>query len=525
MKMNFARLTAQIARIHGDREALVNTERGRRYTARDLHLLSNRIVNMMRERLRLGRGDSYLCILENDSLSLLQTWTALKGEATAIWTNFRDSASEHLWQIEFVRPKVVFLENALLDRYYTTLRERSVAIVCMDPLAIPRDGVRCFWDLTEGISDADPGIESDIHRDTLIMRFTGGTTARGKCAKYTIDNWLACQDSFFTSSEQLFDTETRLLVMAPISHGSGLGLLATYMAGGCTVTQNLPDLKTWCRNIEAERATGSTLIPTLLYRLLEMEESTAHDLSSLRTIFYGAAPMSPAKLTLLQERFGNIFVQMYGSTECLQAVAMLAKEDHVAGDGEAPGHLASAGRIVPGVEVMIVDEKGREVEDGERGEIWIRGRSTISGYYSNPEATAEEFAGGFWKSGDLGYRDADGFLYIVDRKKDMIITGGFNVYAVEVENALNSHPSVTMSAVVGIPHDQWGEAVHAEVIVKSGSHIRADELIDYAKSHLGAYKAPKSVTFVDDLPITPAQKVLRRAVREKYWANQTRRVS
>ena len=524
MKMNFARLTAQVARAYGDREALVNVERARRYTARELHLLSNRIVNMMRDRLQLRRGDRYMCILENDNLSLLHAWTVLKGEAAAAWTNFRDSTDEHFRQIDFLEPKVVFLENVLLDRFQSTLRDRSITIVCMDPLAEPRDGVLCFWDLLEGVADTDPGVESDIQQDILLYRFTGGTTGLGKCAQYTIDNWLACGDSFYTTPDRLMDRETRNAVMAPISHGSGIGLLAIYFRGGCTVTQNLPDLKLWCRVIEAERISSSSLIPTLLYRLLELGDASAHDLSTLQTVFYGAAPMSPSKLAQLQARFGNIFVQIYGSTECLQAVAMLDTADHVAGDGEAPGHLASAGRVVPGVEVAVVDEDGRELSDGERGEIWIRGRSTISGYYRNPESTATEFADGFWKSGDIGFRDADGFLYIVDRKKDMIITGGFNVYAVEVENALNSHPLVVMSAVVGIPHQEWGEAVHAEVILKDGARTCAEEMIEHVKAHLGAYKAPKSVTFVADLPLTPAQKVLRRAVRDKYWTGQTRRV-
>jgi len=524
MKMNIARLTAQAARIHGDREALVNVERGRRYCARDLHLLSNRIVNMMRERLGLTRGDRYFCILENDNLSLLHTWTALKGEATAVWTNYRDKAEEHIFQIGFLKPKAVFIENELLDRYYPALREQDIAIICMDPPPAPRPGVRYFWDLLEGVSDADPGIESDIYTDTPLIRFTGGTTGRGKAAEYSIDNWLACGDAFFAMPEPLITRDTRALLMPPISHGAAMSLFATFMQGGCIITQNAPDLKTWRRNVEAERATHSVLIPTLLYRLLEMEEADKHDLSSLRILYYGAAPMSPSKLAELHDRFGRIFVQVYGSTECLLFASFLSRADHVINADGSPGKLASAGRITTCAEVRIVDDNGADVADGERGEIWIRSRATIRGYWGNPEATAQEFHDGFWKSGDIGYRDADGYLFLVDRKKDMIITCGFNVYAIEVENALNSHPAVVMSAVVGIPHDKWGEAVHAEVILKTGAKASAADLIDYVKSRLGSYKAPKSIAFVADLPITPAQKILRRAVRDKYWADRARRV-
>lgn len=525
MKMNVARLTAQVARIHGDREALVNIERGRRFTIRELDCLGNRIVNMMRDRLDLRRQDRYLCILDNDNLALMHAWTALKGEAAGTWANYRDTVDEHLWQLDFIAPKAVFIENALLDRYYPALRERGVDIVCMDPLTAPLEGVRCFWDLLEGVSAADPGIESDIHNDPLVMRFTGGTTGRSRCAQYTIDNWLALNDAFLSSSEPLFEAGTRILLMAPISHGSGLGLLPTFLRGGCVVTQNVPDLKAWRRNVEAERITASLLVPTLLYRLLETEDGTAHDLSTLKTVFYGAAPMSPAKLRLLQARFGNVFVQIYGSTECIQPAGLLQKSDHV-GDGEAAAaRLGSAGRTCGGVEIMIVDETGQEVADGEHGEIWMRGRGTILGYWGNAEASAADFQDGFWKSGDIGYRDAEGYLFIVDRKKDMMISGGFNVYAVEVENALNTHPAVLMSAVVGIPHEEWGEAVHAEVVLRAGEVVAELDLIAHVKALLSPYKTPKSITFVTELPLTPVQKVLRRAVRAKYWSGATRGVN
>jgi acyl-CoA synthetase (AMP-forming)/AMP-acid ligase II len=205
-------------------------------------------------------------------------------------------------------------------------------------------------------------------------------------------------------------------------------------------------------------------------------------------------------------------------------VAMLMKSDHVCGKDGAPGHLASAGRVASGLDLRIVDDAGREVADDETGEIWIRGRGTISGYYGSPEITATEFADGFWKSGDLGYRDAEGFIYIVDRKKDIVITGGFNVYAIEVENAINAHPEVVMSVVVGVPHAEWGEAVHAEVVVHAGATVTAEQLMQFVKGRIGAFKAPKSIAFVKELPLSPVQKVLRRVVRDKYWQGQARRV-
>jgi acyl-CoA synthetase (AMP-forming)/AMP-acid ligase II len=266
-------------------------------------------------------------------------------------------------------------------------------------------------------------------------------------------------------------------------------------------------------------------VPTLLYRLLDLEEARNHDLSSLQTIFYGAAPMSPDKLKLLRARFGSIFLQAYAATESALAVGILDKTDHEISADEDTKRLSSAGRPGPGVEVMIADEEGHELPLAEMGELWLRTRGTIRGYYKNPEGTASEFANGFWKSGDLGYMDPEGYFYIVDRKKDMIISGGFNVYAIEVEAAINSHPGVTMSAVVGVPHEEWGEIVHAEVILKSEAQVTAEELIAHVKGRIGSYKAPKSIVIVSELPVSVVGKVLRRTVREKYWKDRERRVS
>ncbi|MFD1555020.1 class I adenylate-forming enzyme family protein [Paraburkholderia silviterrae] len=521
MKTNFARLFGNLVLRFGDREALVNIERNRRYTYREFHSLTNRIVNMMRDRLALGRGDIWLCLLENDNMALLHFWTALKGEAAGAYTNFRDSFEEHCRQAEYIRPKVVFVETALLERYFEPLRALGATVVCMDPPPVQREGLHYFWDLLEGVPDHDPGVESDAEHDILVYRFTGGTTGAGKCAQYSMDNWLACRDTMFMEADQWQLPDTRMLHMAPISHGSGFGVLSTLFRGGCTVTQNLPDLALMCRNIEAEKITMTLLLPTLIYRLLEMPEAARFDLSSLRTIAYGGAPMSPAKLRLAQQRFGNIFMQFYGATESLQSVGILGKADHLSATDK---QLGSAGRLQPGVEVRFVGENGTDQPPGSIGEIWVRSRGVISGYYRNPEATAAEFEDGFWKSGDLGYVDEQGFVYLVDRKKDMIITGGFNVYAVEVEAALSAHPAVSMAAAVGVPHEEWGEAVHAEVRLKEGEQVSAEALIEFVKAKLGRFKAPKSIVFVDALPISVVGKVLRRQVREKYWQGKDRSI-
>jgi acyl-CoA synthetase (AMP-forming)/AMP-acid ligase II len=205
-------------------------------------------------------------------------------------------------------------------------------------------------------------------------------------------------------------------------------------------------------------------------------------------------------------------------------VSALSKADHIVDTDADRKRLGSAGRITPGVELIISDPDGNALPPGETGEIRLRTRATINGYYNNPESTAAEFQDGFWSSGDLAYRDEDGYLFIVDRKKDMIITGGFNVYAVEVEAALSEHEAVLMSAVVGIPHHEWGEAVHAEVMLREGADVSEDALIAHAKAKLGSYKAPKSVRFVAELPLSSVGKVLRRQVRRPYWEGRERQI-
>ncbi|MDE1947031.1 MAG: AMP-binding protein [Burkholderiales bacterium] len=524
MKLNFCRVMRQLALRHGDREAIVNVERNRRYSFAEYHRLTNRVANALRGALGVARGDRFMMILENDNLCLLQFPTFFKQEGTAALTNLRDSAEEHRRQIELIRPKVVFIESRLLASHLAMLREQGCGVVAMDPLESPVDGVLAFWDLVAAASDEDNEVALDQHDHTVLLRFIGGTTGRGKCAMYSVDNMMGSRDGAYVNPELGFDGRTRFLHVAPLSHGTQLGFYPSFFVGGTNLTLNALDLELWSRTAEAERVTHSFLVPTALYRLLDLQKAAARNFSSLRTLLYGAAPMSPTRLNELVECFGPIFAQGYASTEAAMFVSVLDQSEHRADSPKALQRLSSAGRVTPGVEVFVTDGAGRQLPPGRTGEIRIRCRSLIQGYYANPESTAAEFEDGAWKSGDLGYLDDDGFLYIVDRLKDMIISGGFNVYAVEVEAALAAHPAVLMSAVVGVPHADWGEAVHAEVVLRQGASAGPEELAALVKARLGSHKAPKTIRFVDALPLSAVGKVLRRQVREKYWHDFRRQV-
>lgn len=525
MKLNFCRVMRHMTYRYGDREAIVNVERGRRYSLRAYHLLTNRIANALRGRLGVGPGDRFALILENDNLALLHLPALLKQEGTAVMTNLRDSLEEHRRQVEFTQSKVAFVENRLLDSYLPMLQAAGCTVVAMDPLDEATPGLLDFWDLVEAASDADNEVALDQYAHSVMMRFTGGTTGLGKCAIYSPDTLMGCRDGAYIHPELGFDSSTRMLHVAPLSHGTQTMFHPTFFAGGANITMNALDLEGWMNVAEAERVTHSFLVPTALYRLLELQRARPRNLTSLRTVIYGAAPMSPAKLRDLLAKFGPIFVQCYGSTEAAMIVSLLGKSDHLAEGDAAAGRLSSAGRVTPGVEVFIADDHGNELPCGQVGEICIRCRSVAHGYYGNPEGTAAEFADDVWRSGDVGFLDAEGYLFIVDRRKDMIVSGGFNIYAAEVEAALAAHPAVVMSAVVGIPHEEWGEAVHAEVVLRAGTTTSPEELMGHVKARLGGYKAPKSVTFVAGLPLSAVGKVLRREVRAKYWQDRQRSVN
>ena len=514
MQIDFSIISENLARTYGDTECIVNVERNRRYTFREYHLLTNRITNMMHERLDLQRGDIWLNILYNDSLSLLSFFTAFKGEACACFTNANDSMETQTNQFNLVKPKVVFIEADLLSTHYAFLKNYDVTIVSMDPPAPEFADVLYFWDLLDGVSDDNPNVVLDDREDCKILRFTGGTTGLPKGIMYSIDNWMATRDLHFAAPDPVPARSTRMLHLGPISHASGIVFYPFLFKGACNLTMNERSLAAWCRIVEQEKVTASLMVPSMLNMLLESPEARDMDLSTLETIVYGASPMSPTKLKELRERFGNIFVQLYGSSEHIGAVSVLSKADHLPLADGSENHFASAGRVTPGAELQIMGRDGKPVPVGEDGEIWMRSRAIIPGYLHAPEKTAQEFCDGFWKSGDYGRVDENGFLYVLDRVKDTIVCNGSNVYPNQVEAGLTAHPAVMMAAAVGIPDPECGEAVHVEVMLRVGEEVEVDELLAFAAERLPANDRPSTISIAPQLPLSPVGKVLRRTVRE-----------
>jgi acyl-CoA synthetase (AMP-forming)/AMP-acid ligase II len=378
--------------------------------------------------------------------------------------------------------------------------------------------------LIDGASSAQPDFIPATDAVAGVVP-TGGTTGAPKGAMNTHRSFSlsALHQMFaapYTSDEPIVN-----LVAAPMTHAAGTLTLPVSARGGTVVVMERPDPVQLLDLIEKHRVTELYLPPTVIYRLLDMPGIEQRDFSSLKYFIYGAAPMSVDKLRRAIEVFGPVMFQGYGQAEAPTAIAFLRPEEHFR-DGEIADaeRLSAAGRPAPLVRVEILDDAGMILPAGETGEICVRGDLVMKGYYRAPEKTAVTIVDGWLHTGDVGYLDAEGFLHITDRKKDMIISGGYNVYPSEVEQVIWSHPAVQDCAVIGIPHPDWGEAVIAVVELNRGSELTEAELLAHCRAALGGIKTPKQITFIDALPRSANGKVLKKDLREPYWREHDRKI-
>lgn len=375
-------------------------------------------------------------------------------------------------------------------------------------------------DLRDGSSPlphftAGPAGEEDV----AWLQYTGGTTGRPKGAMIP-QRGLVYQAASYLASCGVPE-EPRYLAASPITHGAVLPIMPTLLRGGTVVLLSAFDPEEWADTVQKERINYAFVVPTMIYKLLDDVQLEDYNLSSLETVAYGAAPMSPARLVEAQERIGNVFLQVYGQTETGAIATTLRRDEH---DADNPDRLASCGRAVVGTLVAVLNDDGEPVKIGGVGEICVRSRSAMLAYRNMPEETAAVLRDGWVRTGDMGRQDEDGFFYLVDRKRDMIISGGFNVFAREVEDVVTRHPSVASAAVIGVPDDKWGEAVAAIVVLRDGHSLDSEDLSRFVKDQKGKLYAPKMVKFVDDLPTTAVGKVDKMILRAPYWEGQERQV-
>jgi acyl-CoA synthetase (AMP-forming)/AMP-acid ligase II len=368
------------------------------------------------------------------------------------------------------------------------------------------------WDEFLGLGEADVDLPA---LDGLAMVVgTGGTTGRPKGVELTGANLETM--TAITLMSYPFEGRPVYLALAPLTHAAGVLCFPVLATGGEIVVMPTPDVGAFLALIERHRVTHTFLPPTLIYMALAHESLDRTDLRSLQCFWYGAAPMSATRLEEALRRIGPVMAQLFGQTEAPMMISTLAPRDHFRPDGTvATERLASAGRPAPLITVSIMDESGRLLDKGETGEIVVRGSLVMRGYHRDPEATAAASAHGWHHTGDIGYLDADNYLFIVDRAKDMVITGGFNVYSTEVEQTLMQHPAVQDCAVIGLPDEKWGERLTAVVQLREGATLDPAEITLFVKQRIGSVKTPKQIEVWPELPRSKVGKILKSELKAK----------
>jgi fatty-acyl-CoA synthase len=346
--------------------------------------------------------------------------------------------------------------------------------------------------------------------EALYVLYTGGTTGSPKGVMLPDRSLLA--NALMTATHWDWPTWTNFAICTPMSHAAGLFVLPGLMLGATFTLQSRFDPPRLVAAIEDEGVNAFFAVPSMLYDLLDHPATAEADLTALEWVLYGAAPMAPPRIEEAIDRFGPVLNQAYGQAEAPNTVLALSQSDHAERD---PADLTSCGRALAGIDVRLLDDDGQEVEDGANGEICIRGPLVMDGYWGKPEQTAAALSGGWLHTGDVARRNPSGTVSIVDRLKDMVISGGFNIYPREIEDVIATHPAVAATAVYGLPDDRWGEAVTAAVVTKPGLQLDAAEVIERVRAEKGSVAAPKHVVVLDELPLTAVGKPDKKALRAR----------
>lgn len=514
--MHYGDFVRRHARRNSGKVAVVDRDRHIPYG--ELHHRTERLSRAL-----LGRGtvpgECIAFLGDNGHLPFEIMVTAAKLGLTYVPVDFRLTDDEVLSILGDCQPAVVVVGPRHLA---LTERIRGRAGFVRDWISVSPAPTQGFAPYEGMIASAENGgLDYADDRNLFSIIYTSGTTGRAKGVKIshrnTLHNGLALAMAYGV------DEDTRFLMSLPysatgvVNHSSG----PTLMMGGTVVFDEVRNFEAsrFFATVERNRVTHCQLVPTMMFRLLDSPDRGSYDLGSLRTVGYGSAPIPPHRVRQLTEAFGPVFVQAYGMTETCSLATTLTRQEHEVAGTPREHFLGSCGRAVPGVEIRIVRDDGGEAGTGEVGEIAIRAPWNTSGYWANEDQTRELLRDGWLYTGDLGRMDAEEFLYVVDRKKSTVITGGSKVFSPEVEAAIMNHPDVAEVAVIGLPDAEWGERVHAVVVARDSATLTSEDVISHAARSLSRYKLPKTVEFVGEIPKTStgkyAKNVLRRMATER----------
>jgi long-chain acyl-CoA synthetase len=469
--------------------------------------------------LGVERGDRFAVMALNGHQFLECYHAAFLGAGVINPLNLRLAPKELEYILADSGTKVCFT-----DPFFAPVVEKVRAAVGIEHVVMIGDGDAPHdLEYEELLASGTPQIPDEPDEDDpAVLMYTGGTTGLPKGV--LLDHRAEMLNLYHVLQVWRFNANDVFLHQTPMFHAASMGgMLGVPAQGGASVFLPLFDPGKVLELCELYSVTQTVMVPTMIGMLLSHPEFRRERLASLRALTYGASPMPAALLEELLSTFPELDVfQGYGMTESSAVLTALGPQEHRAGGPR----LRSAGLALPGVVLSIQGLDGEQLAQGETGEVCARAGNFMREYWNNPEATADAFRGGWYHSGDAGYVDADGYLFLVDRVKDMIVTGGENVYSVEVENAVASHPAVLQVAVIGIPSEKWGEAVHAVVVVGQEATVTETEIIDHAREWIAGFKVPKSVELrTEPLPLSGAMKVLKRELREPYWAGRDRAVN
>jgi len=474
--------------------------------------------------LGLRKGDRVVLMTGNCIEYVYADFAASKIGLVKVPLNTMLSSKDIEYRIKDSEAKAVILDELFLDKVGLFFKEYDFVknVICITKKKERfSEGMIDFYELLSRYPSINPNIEID-QDDLLAIMYTGGTTGEPKGVMHTHKSYLSIVYSELVEFDIREDDV--MLQTAPLPHAAGFMILPCLLRGGKVIITDGFNPEEVFRLIEKEKVTWTFMVPTMIYTVLDHPRRKNYDLSSLKTITYGAAPISPRRLEEAMEAFGPIFSQGYSQMEVANQTTMLTKRQHLEALEGNKERLKSCGMPVIISQVKIVDESNQEVPPGVIGELITRGPHMMKGYWRKEKETNDTIVDGWIHTGDLAFKDEDGYITLVDRKHDMIISGGMNVYSAEVENVISGHPAVAEVAVIGIPDEKWGESVLAIVVKAPGKEVSDRELTGFCGDKLSAYKKPKGVEFRDSLPKTPYGKLDKKVLRKKYWEGRDRMI-